>query len=254
MKEDRRPEDCLIVAADYRPEGKVNFRREVSDKVLALADQLKGLGVYIKVNSILRACGYDLIADLHGMGLRVFADLKLTDIPQTMETDAILLAEYRPDILTVMCNFSVEGMARVKNALRDVNTQILGVTIMTSLDEEECQQIYICTPKAGVVRFARLAQAAHLDGLIMSIKEAEVITKRKDLHLSINTPGIRPDWAVVKNDDQKRTGGIKDAFKKGVSAIVMGRPIVEAPNPREAVEKTLTEIKEGLEEKEEKAI
>jgi orotidine-5'-phosphate decarboxylase len=243
---ERKPEDCLIVAADYRPTGTRYLREEAKEKVLKLADQLKGLRVYVKVNSILRACGFDLIDELHDMGLRVFADLKLTDIPETMETDAILLSEYQPEILTVMCNSSVEGMRRVKNALRATRTHVLGVTVLTSLDEEECQQIYVCSTRAGVVRLARLAQLAYLDGLIMSIKEVEVITKRKELNLSINTPGVRPDWALVKDDDQKRTGGIKEAFEKGVSAIVMGRPIVQAPNPREAVERTLAEIKEVL--------
>lgn len=252
--EKRKPEDCLIVAADFRPKGEKNFREEVRGKVLNLAKQLKGLGVYIKVNSILRACGFDLIDELHDMGLRVFADLKLTDIPETMETDGILLAEANPEIVTVMCNSSVEGMARVKNTLRNAKTQVLGVTILTSLDEDECQQIYICSTKAGVVRFARLAQLAGLDGLIMSIKEVEVATKRKELKLSINTPGVRPDWMVIKDDDQKRTGGIKEAFEKGVNAIVMGRPIVQAVDPRGAVERTLAEIAEGLKERENKAV
>ncbi len=246
---ERKPEDCLIVAADYRPKGKRYMRKEVKEAVLKLARQLEGLGVYIKLNSILRACGFDLIDEIHNMGLRVFADLKLTDIPETMETDAILLSEYQPEILTVMCNSSVDGMARVKNALSDAKTQVLGVTVLTSLDEEECQQIYVCSTKAGVVRFARLAQLANLDGLIMSIKEVEVVAGRKELDLSINTPGVRPDWAVVKDDDQKRIGGIKESFQKGVSAIVVGRPILQAINPREAVQITLAEIKEGLEER-----
>src|SRR3989344_8199421 len=120
----------LIVAADYDPR-KLGGIIGVKNEVLKLAESLKGLGVIIKVNSVLRARGYSLIEDLHGLGLRVFADLKLIDIPATMKLDGRLLREVKPDILTVMCCAGVDGMRAVRDTLPD--TEVLGVTVLTSL-------------------------------------------------------------------------------------------------------------------------
>jgi orotidine-5'-phosphate decarboxylase len=216
---ERKPEDQLIVAADFSPDenliGKAGSSDNVRGKVMMLAEKLRDLGVYIKVNSILRACGFDLIKDLHDLGLRAMADLKLHDIPNTLETDAILLQEFKPDIVTVMCAASVEAMMRVREKLDPVGSKILGVTVLTTMDDAER----------------------------MSPKEIELVKKRRELQpLSVNTPGIRPDWTIVKDDDQKRTDDIKGAFERGVDAIIMGRPIIRHADPREAVKRTLGEI------------
>lgn len=233
----------LIVAADYDPRkhGGINGVRE---KVLKLGESLKGLGVIIKVNSVLRACGYDLIDELHELKLRVFADLKLIDIPNTMDTDGAMLAEVKPDLVTVMCCAGIEGMRKTQEAIGG-STEVLGVTVLTSLDEEECQGIFTCSTKAGVLRFARMAQLAGLGGLILSSQEAEMLKAKQELVLSLNTPGIRPDWGLVKGDDQARVMTPGKAIRAGVKRIVVGRPITQAENPREAAEKTLQEIREA---------
>ena len=165
--------DRIIVAADYDPriEGGVSG---VRDKVLALGRELEGMGVIIKVNSVLRGCGYGLIADLHELGLPVFADLKLVDIQNTIETDGAMLAEYKPEFVTVMCSAGIDGMRAAQETLGEF-TQVLGVTVLTSFDEEECQGIFGCSTKAGVLRFARMAQLAGLSGLILSPQEAEIL-------------------------------------------------------------------------------
>ncbi|TES97160.1 orotidine-5'-phosphate decarboxylase [Patescibacteria group bacterium] len=252
MKKELKPEERLIVAADYSA-ARYGGIQGVKEKVLTLANDLKGLGVYIKVNSVLRAVGYDLIVELHDLGLKVFADLKLIDIPTTMKIDGQMLDEVRPEILTVMCCAGIDGMHLVRKALGD-NTEILGVTVLTSLNEEECQAIFTCSTKAGVLRFARMAQLVGLGGLILSPKEVEILKNRFELTLSLNTPGIRPKWSIVEGDDQTRVLTPQKAIENGAERIVMGRPIIEAePNdrglpqsPREAVERTLEEIKEGL--------
>lgn len=236
----------LIVAADFDPRkfGGINGVRE---KVLKLADTLEGLGVIIKVNSILRACGYSLIKDLHELGLRVFADLKLVDIPNTMETDGAMLAEVKPELLTVMCCAGIDGMASVQKVIGS-ETEVLGVSVLTTFDEEECQAIFTCSTKAGVLRFARMAQLASLGGLILSSQEAEMLSKKKELLLSLNTPGIRPKWSLVAGDDQKRVMTPGKAIDAGAKRIVIGRPITQDDNPREATEKTLREIEEAMKE------
>jgi len=143
-------------------------------------------------------------------------------------------------------------MHAVQEVLSD--TEILGVTILTSLNEEECQQIFTCSTKAGVLRFARLAQLAGLRGIILSPKEVDILVNRFELVLRLNTPGIRPKWSMVEDDDQARVLTPEQAFKNGVDRIVLGRPVTQAkPNdqglpqsPREAVELTLEEIRNGL--------
>jgi orotidine-5'-phosphate decarboxylase len=241
-----KPQERLIVAADYEPtiDGGI---KEVREKVLALAKQLKDMGIYIKINSILRACGYDLIVQLHDLGLQVMADLKLVDIPATMKIDGQLLSEVGPELVTVMANASIEGMSSLRYVLP--HTELLAVTILTSLDEDECQQVFGCSTKAGVVRFARMAQMAGFQGLVLSPKEVEVIRKRKEIGLSVNTPGIRPLWSLVEGDDQKRTGTPEEVILAGGDRVIIGRPITKAKDPREAVQKTLDEIQATLEKK-----
>ncbi len=246
------PEERLIVVADYSPKD-FDGIAGVESKVLALAEELKGLGVYIKVNSVLRAVGYGLITKLHDLGLKVAADLKLIDISNTMRTDGEMLAEVKPEILTVMCCAGIDGMNAVQKVLGD-STEILGVTVLTSFNEEECQGIFTCSTKAGVLRFARMAQLAGLGGLILSPKEVEVLNERFELTLSLNTPGIRPEWFLTADDDQSRVLTPQKAIENGAKRIVLGRPIVLAgmnttgfpQNPREAVERTLEEIRAGL--------
>lgn len=237
----------LIVAADYDPR-KEGGMKAVREKVLALAQSLKGLNVVVKVNSVLRASGYELIAGIHDLGLQIFADLKLIDIPNTMETDGAMLAEYHPEFLTVMCCAGIDGMSVVQKAVGS-KTKVLGVTVLTSLDEEECQAIFTCSTKAGVLRFARMAQLAGLRDLILSPEEAEMLKKRRELVLSLNTPGIRPVWSLVQGDDQARIMTPGKAILAGVDRLVIGRPITGAKDPRDAAKRTLEEIEEALAEK-----
>lgn len=234
----------LIVAADYDPR-KEGGIKGVYGKVIGLGSALEGLGIIIKVNSILRARGYGLIGDLHDLGLKVMADLKLIDIPNTMEMDGAMLAEFKPELVTVMCCAGIEGMRQVQETV-GVETEVLGVTVLTSLDEEECQAIFTCSTKAGVLRFARMAQLAGVGGLVSSPQEAEMLAARKELILAANTPGIRPEWSLVAGDDQRRVMTPGKAIQAGVRRIVVGRPITQADNPRDAVKRTLEEIQVAL--------
>ncbi|PJE64216.1 MAG: orotidine-5'-phosphate decarboxylase [Candidatus Ryanbacteria bacterium CG10_big_fil_rev_8_21_14_0_10_43_42] len=238
-------EERLIIAADYDPE-KSGGVKDVVRNVLNLADNLEGLGVYIKVNSALRVAGYYLINKLHDRGLKVFADLKLIDIPNTMKTDALLLADYFPEILTVMCCAGTSGMRAVQNVLS--KTKVLGVTVLTSLNDEECRSVFNCSVNDGVLRFAHMAKLAGLNELVISPKEVEVIKNNFDSEFWLNTPGIRPEWNLVEGDDQSRFLTPVQAIRNGATRIVVGRPITKDKNPREATERTLEEIRQGLSE------
>lgn len=241
-------EERLIVALDFEPDSKDiwHARWNIRHQVLAFAESLRGVGVYVKVNAILRACGYELIEELRKMGLRVFADLKLHDISHTLATDGKFLRAARPEILTVMCNAGTESMRKLKEMLPD--TEVLGVTVLTSVTEEDAEQIH-GTANVGdtVVRLAHLADKAGIDGLIASPREATVLRSQFGNRFTINTPGIRPLWALVPGDDQKRVMTPEMAIRAGADRIVVGRPVLEAKDSLVAVRKVLGEIEMALE-------
>lgn len=239
------PAERLIVAADFKPTAP-NGRDWVKAQVLKLADSLKGTGVYLKVNSALRACGYDLVDEIHSRGLRVFADLKLIDIGETLSTDGILIREAKPELLTVMCVSGLVAMKALKAELPD--TEVLGVTVLTSLKDADTQAMFTCSTKEAVMRFAQVAAAAKLDGLISSAKGAEVLRAKFGIVLSLNTPAIRPTWAIVPGDDQDPDQIMtpEKAIKAGADRIVVGRPIVRAEKPYDAVMRTIEEIASAM--------
>ena len=235
------PAERLIVAADFKPIAP-NGREWVKAQVLSLADNLKGTGVYLKVNSALRACGYDLIGEIHSRGLRDFSDLKLFDIGETLSTDGVLLGEFKPNLLTVVCTAGVEAMQKLKAELPD--TEVLGVTVLTSLKNADTQTMFTCSTEEAAMRFAQVAAEAKIDGLISSPKEAEALRAKFGVMFTLNTPAIRPIWAIVPGDDQnpERIMTPAKAIKAGADRIVVGRPIVKAERPYDAVMRTIEEI------------
>ncbi len=237
-------EERLIVAADFKPAGS-DGRDWVKAQVLALADSISDTGVYLKVNSALRASGYDLIDEIHLRGLRVFADLKLFDISETLSTDGALLAEAKPELLTTVCTAGVTAMQALKAALP--NTEVLGVTVLTSLKDADTQAMFICSTEEAVMRFAEIAEAAKIDGLISAPAEVRALRAEFGMVLSLNTPGIRPVWSIVPGDDQnpERIMTPAKAIKAGADRIVTGRPVTRPPqgmSPRDAVMRMLEEI------------
>lgn len=250
MQQPLKLTDRLIVAADFKPSPRIGLygsgRYGVRDKVLTLADKLYGTGVYLKVNSALRACGYDLIGEIHARGLKVFADLKLFDIPETLATDGELLREARPGLLTVAAAAGEKGMSALKAALPE--TEVLAVTVLTTFSEADSQLMFTASTEEAVARLARLAAAASVDGFIAAPLEAPLLRSEFGVALSINTPAIRPVWAKVPGDDQNpdRVMTPYKAIKAGADRIVVGRPIVNADEPEVAVERTLAEIASAL--------
>jgi len=246
MRRALTPAERLIVAADFKPsagEGRESVRRQV----LSLADDLYGTGVYLKVNSALRAGGYGLITEIQSRGLKVFADLKLYDIGETLSTDGVLLIESKPDLLTTVCSAGVDAMQKLKAELPD--TEVLGVTFLTSLTDSDAEEMHGCeTTEEAVMRFANLAKSAGIDGLISSAKELAALRAEFGDLFTYNTPAIRPTWAIVPGDDQnpERIMTPAKAIKAGADRVVVGRPISRAANPYNAVMRTIDEIASAM--------
>lgn len=230
----------LIIAADF-PLQKGEDRIVASYRVLDLCHKLKNMGVYIKINSISRAYGYGLIDAIHDLGLKVFADLKLNDIPNTLNDDGRLLFEARPEIVTAMCSTGTSALRELKNQLP--NTEVIGVTVLTSLKEIEVQNLYGCSVEEAVIRLAKIAAGAEIDGLVCAPRE---VAKLNSMFrgFSFNTPGIRPVWASVSGDDQnpERVMTPEQAIDAGADRIVVGRPITKSADPFKAVMRTIEEI------------
>lgn len=235
----------LIVAADFSPK-KCEGEEGVRQRLSAFAESLRGTGIILKVNSSLRAFGNDLLRKIREFGLRLFADLKLNDISATLALDGEFLAYVNPELLTVMCSSGVEGMKALKDALP--KTEVLGVTVLTNLKPEEVMAIYGCTIETAVGRFATLAKDAGIGGLVGAPQEIPILRQHGGDAMTINTPAIRPSWAIVAGDDQNRDriATPASAIRAGATRIVVGRPIMQAPDPLEAVKRTIAEIEEAL--------
>ena len=231
----------LIVAADFKPQ-QGEDEEPVRDRVLRLAEALRDTGVVIKVNSILRACGYSLLDDITDLGLHVFADLKLFDIGETMVTDGALLAPYAPDILTTVCDVGVDAMHRLRGELP--KTEVFGVTILTSLKEEDMLDRCDLSMNRRILARAHAAYKSGLAGVICAPKDLPLLRPQPLEGLQFITPGIRPKWAQVQGDDQNpdRVMTPAEAMKVGATRLVVGRPIIRNESPRDAVNRTLEEM------------
>jgi orotidine-5'-phosphate decarboxylase len=174
--------------------------------------------------------GPDVIERLRSSGLAVFADLKLYDIPETVRRAVANLRGSGATFVTVHGHRSVmEAAAREKGAMK-----ILAVTVLTSFDQRDLEEMGSRkSVEELVLARARGAAESGCDGVIASGLEARPLkTEFKD-RLLIVTPGIRP---AESRDDQKRTVDVAQAFANGADYIVVGRPIREAADPRQATE------------------
>ena len=163
---------------------------------------------------------------------KVFVDLKLFDVPQTVAKAVKRLSQRGAYFTTVHGNQSMmEAAAAAKGDLK-----ILAVTALTSLDQGDLNDMgFLCDVQDLVVSRARRALAAGCDGIVASGLELERIRSEVNRKLVIVTPGIRP----VENrstDDQKRIVSVEQAFQRGADHIVVGRPIKNAVNPKQAAE------------------
>jgi orotidine-5'-phosphate decarboxylase len=248
MNDQLTPAQRLIVAADFKPPtNEIDPRGFVEKNLIRLAESLTGLDCYIKVNSALRILGYETIQRLHNLGLHVFADLKLNDIPETLATDAVLLSKFRPELLTVMCSTGPKSINAVYKALPD--TEILGVTALTSLDEEDANISFGTDIRSAVIRLiSHTILKTEVRSFVCSPAEVGDIRAEFDSDINLVTPGIRPSWTIVQGDDQNsnRVMTPAKAIQAGSTRIVVGRPILQASDPREAAIRTIEEIVSAL--------
>lgn len=227
-----------------------------AERARTLLEQLRGIPCYIKVGmQLFYAAGPGFVASLKEQGYKVFLDLKMHDIPNTVAGGAESITRLGVDMFNVhaaggvrMMEAAMEGMRRGLEALREEGRLpsapplVIAVTQLTSTDREMLNhEIGIPgTVEQTVLRYAGLARQAGLDGVVASPWEVTAVKQAVGKDFLAVTPGIRPAGADI--GDQSRIMTPKDAFAQGADYIVVGRPITAAPNPREALLSLLKEL------------
>ena len=177
---------------------------------------------------------------IHSICPNIFLDLKLHDIPNTVEKGMDALLKIKPKLTTIHISGGDQMMkAAIKNKK---NTKVLGVSILTSIDNSQTKKFYNQKDLSILVRkFSKFAKKNKLDGVVCSPNEIKYVRKEVGKNFIIVTPGIRIN-NKIKSDDQKRIQTPKKAIELGADYLVIGRPITESKNPL----KVLKEINKTL--------
>ena len=218
----------IIVAID-----EINFKN-ASD----ILDNLDSEKCMVKIGSVsFNSIGHDIISYASKKGFDIFLDLKLHDIPNTVKKSIEGLISLPIKMLTIHTSGGKEMMMAAMEAVSETEIKVFGVTALTSLSNDDTNEIFQRTASAQVNAMLDLAESAGIDGVVCSPHELELVIKRKSL-LSI-TPGIR---LYDSNDDQKRVMTPKEAINHGADYLVIGRPITASEN----ITKALIEIHSSI--------
>lgn len=207
------------------------------EEILPILEQLRTTGCLLKVNDLLLLKGIEwLLPNLSVYG-PVMADPKICDIKQTAENIAKHLRHCPPWAITVHAVGHGEMVKAVADTLSGLPTLVLGVTVLTSLGERECKEVFVRTPEEQVLRLAEIAVNAGAHGLVCSPQEVKEL-HRIYPHIILVTPGVRSPGGDVH--DQKRVGTPRQAQDDGARFLVMGRQILNASDPVAEVRRVLT--------------
>jgi len=216
----------------------------------ALANTLRGAVGGFKIGSrLFTSEGPPFVEELAGHGDRVFLDLKFHDIPTTVAGAVAAATRLGVWMLNVHAAGGAAMMRAARTAAHDEAARrsqplplVIAVTMLTSLDDQALAEIGMHDAMATQVgRLAALAEAAGLDGVVASPREIDIIRRRVGRNFAIVTPGIR--GAADRKGDQSRTMTASEALAAGASYVVIGRPIISAPDPRAAAERLADECR-----------
>ena len=223
--------DKIIVALDVATKG----------EALALVEQLRGDISFFKIGlQLYTAEGPDIVRAVLSTGGKVWLDLKLYDIPNTVARAVESASNLGVQMLTIHLSGGSE-MIRAATVARANTMLLLGVTVLTSATERTLREVGI-TDKVEdqVLRLARLGVEAGIDGIVASPHEIKALRREFADRIKIAVQGIRPRWA--EPGDQKRFMTPREAIEAGADYIGIGRPITAHPRPREAVGMILKEL------------
>ncbi len=231
--------DKLIAALDFH----------TKEDALNLVDKLGDNVIFYKVGmELFYAVGASIVEELKKRNKKVFLDLKLHDIPNTVAQGLCSLLYQGADIMTIHSQGGYTMMKTAADAVRaeaakmGVNApKIIAITVLTSINESDWQGLGYTSPiKEQVVRLAKLAKSAGLDGVVASPQEAAAIREACGKDFMIVTPGVRPAGSSL--DDQSRVSTPAKALQDGATHLVIGRPIRKAQDPVTAAKNILEEM------------
>jgi len=224
---------------------------ETGDRAMEIVRACDGAISFFKVGKqLFTAEGPDIVRRIKKTGSRVFLDLKYHDIPNTVAKATLEAVKLGADIVDIHTSGGFEMMRKTMESVEEYcashrvsKPEIFGITILTSLDDEELKRIgYTGTTRNMVSRLAALGHKAGINGVVCSPLEISLVKETCGGNFKTLTPGIRPFFAQSL-DDQKRVMTPADAFNAGTDYIVMGRPITKAQNIEEALRKLDDEIR-----------
>ncbi len=218
------------------------------EEALPLIRELEGVEIFKVGLKLFTAEGPSLLREIKILRKKIFLDLKLHDIPNTVSEAVKIAVRHGAHMLTLHSSGGREMMERaVDSAKREAEKEgtdkplLLAVTILTSIKDDGLQEIGMAADTfTQVLRLAKLAREAGVDGVVCSPQEIEIIKKEIGKDSLVVVPGIRPSWAIAH--DQKRIMTPSLAIQKGADYLVIGRPIIEASSPQKAFLEILNEL------------
>ncbi len=188
--------------------------------------------------------GIEGYKEIYKISSKIFLDLKLHDIPNTVEKGLIAILKLKPIFTTIHISGG-DNMQKLSSKRNNKITKVLGVTVLTSLDKRQTLKYYKEKNVNNLVtKFAKYAKNNNLSGLVCSPLEIKILRKEVGKKMILVVPGIRLEKKfLLKKDDQKRTLTPKEAIKLGADYLVIGRPIIESKNPLETIKKINQSIK-----------
>jgi orotidine-5'-phosphate decarboxylase len=239
------PKEKIIFALD------VEHFEEAQKLVMEFKDHV---GMFKVGKQLFTHCGPKIVDFINMKNSRVFLDLKYHDIPNTVAKAVIEAAKLGVELVNVHASGGFTMMHEAKTALHDIvrnqglhKPKIIGVTVLTSLDDEELKRIGFEMPVLELTkRLALLARDAGLDGVVAGGSEIEMIRDLCGKDFVIVTPGVRID---EKKNDQKRTITPKEAIEKGATYIVLGRAVRDHQDPQGLLGKISEDIRNAITDK-----
>ena len=228
------PRERLIVALDMPDVARAQ----------KLVDEIgDGVSFYKVGMELAYGGGLEFVTRLAASGRKVFLDLKLHDIPNTVERAVAQVARLGATFLTV--HAYPQTMRAAAAGRQGSNLKLLGVSVLTSCDDADLKDAgYAYGVSALVAKRGAQARDANVDGLVASAAETTMLRARLGDDLLLVIPGIRP--AGAENADQKRVATPAQAIRDGADYLVVGRPVTQAPDPRAAAQSIVAEIEDAL--------
>ena len=225
-------ENRIIIPLDFNYSQAINIAKTLDPNICRL-----------KVGSqLFTSSGPKVIKELHSLGFDIFLDLKFHDIPNTVHESVKSAADLGVWMVNVHASGGSKMLEASNKALLGYENPplLIGVTVLTSLSEEEIKEIGLKGIQGQVIQLAGLVKDNGLDGVVCAASDTTAIKSKFGEDFLAVTPGIRP--ANSDTNDQSRVATPSEAIKNGSDYLVIGRPVTGSKNPKDALEKIYKEI------------